>query len=256
MASEIHYVPPIAESKRQGVTYDDNMADTTNSSAPAAVLWDMDGTIIDSEPYWIAAEGELVKEYGGTWTHEDALQIIGQSLLVGAKFLQDRGVTLSVDEIIERLIDEVVFNLRKAIPWQPGARELLYAVKDAGIPMALVTMSYRRVVEALMDVEPDLFDVVVCGDDVAEQKPHPGPYLHAAASLGVAAESCVAFEDSVPGSASAYASGARTVVIQRLQDVPLSPGMSRINLLTELGIDDVRAIANGRTIDNLVTTKN
>lgn len=232
------------------------MAHTPNLSAPAAVLWDMDGTIIDSEPYWIAAEGGLVKEYGGTWTHEDAMQIIGQSLLVGGRFLQDRGVALTVDEILERLIDEVVANLRKAIPWQPGARELLYAVKEAGIPMALVTMSYRRVVDALLEVEPDLFDVVVCGDDVAEQKPHPGPYLHAAQRLGVAAEDCVAFEDSIPGSESAHASGAKTVVIQRLQDVPLLEGMSRVNYLTELGLEDVLAIANGRTIDNFVRSGN
>lgn len=90
-----------------------------------AVLWDMDGTIVDTEPYWIAAEMGIVAEHGGTWTDADSLAVVGQALPTTAALLQNAGVGLGIREIIDRLTDDVVAAVRREVPFRPGARELL-----------------------------------------------------------------------------------------------------------------------------------
>lgn len=85
----------------------------------------MDGTIVDTEPYWIAAEHALVQAYGGTWSHEQAMQLVGQSLTFSAGILQEAGVRLEIREIIDTLTAEVIRNVQRKVPWRPGARELL-----------------------------------------------------------------------------------------------------------------------------------
>ena len=191
---------------------------------PAAILWDMDGTLVDTEPYWLAAEAELVASYGGTWTHEDGLQLVGSGLWHSAAVLQGRGVDLSADEIIELLTDRVLEQIRVSVPWRPGARELLAETRAAGIPTALVTMSIRRMALHIASLMPEVgFDVVVAGDDVTHSKPHPEPYLHAARLLGVDILDCVAIEDSTTGLASAVASGAVPIGVPLHS--PLSEGL-------------------------------
>jgi len=183
------------------------------TSLPAAVLWDMDGTIVDTEPYWMTAETDLVHSYGGTWSHEDALTLVGQGLWHSARMLQSRGVDMPEDDIIQ-LLTEIVQQrvITDGLPWRPGARELLSALREAGIPTALVTMSIgvlaREVSEA---IDFTAFDVIVAGDDVTHAKPHPEAYLRAAELLGVRIEDCVAIEDSSPGVGAAVASGAATI---------------------------------------------
>lgn len=105
-----------------------------SSHGPQAVLWDMDGTLIDTEPYWINAEMELVKAHGGTWSEEQAFNLVGQALPNGAKILQEAGVNLSIREIIDHLSSKVIAGLSHEVPWRPGALELLTAVHAAGIP--------------------------------------------------------------------------------------------------------------------------
>jgi beta-phosphoglucomutase-like phosphatase (HAD superfamily) len=104
---------------------------TSPLSLPAGVLWDMDGTLIDSEPYWIPAETELVESFGGTWTHEMALQMVGNSLLTSAGILQAAGVDMELGEIVDWLLDRVVAATVQRVPWQPGALELLKALAAA-----------------------------------------------------------------------------------------------------------------------------
>jgi HAD superfamily hydrolase (TIGR01509 family) len=173
----------------------------------------MDGTIIDTEPYWMEAETELITQYGGVWSHEEALTLVGQGLWHSARVLQSRGVALSEDEIIDHLTDIVLDRIRThGLPWRPGARELLLELREAGVPTALVTMSIgvmaRFVAEA---IDFDAFDQVVAGDDVTHSKPHPAAYLRATELLGVNPTDCVAIEDSPPGVASAVAAGAATI---------------------------------------------
>jgi len=175
-----------------------------------AVLWDMDGTLVDTEPYWIAAEAPLVEEYGGTWTHEDALQLVGLSLDASARILQQAGVRLSVDKIITTLSARVIAScVENGVPFRPGALELLCDLRAAGIRTGLVTMSMRHMALAIADlIDFPAFDVVVAGDDAHRPKPYPDPYLQAAEALGVDIADTVAIEDSPNGLRAAIASGA------------------------------------------------
>jgi HAD superfamily hydrolase (TIGR01509 family) len=191
------------------------------SNRPAAVLWDMDGTIVDTEPYWMVAEQELVGSFGGTWTHEDGLRLVGNGLPDSARILQEAGVDLPVAEIVDRLSDRVMEQIRVEVPWRPGARELLREIREAGIPTALVTMSIGRMAHQVAAAVPfDAFDHVVAGDDVTHSKPHPEAYLTAAGLLGVDIRDCVAVEDSAPGVASAVASGATVVAVPHHVPLP------------------------------------
>jgi HAD superfamily hydrolase (TIGR01509 family) len=179
------------------------------SPHPAAVLWDMDGTLVDTEPYWMAAETPLVESYGGTWTHEQALGLVGLGLEDSARILQSAGVELATQDIVDLLTERVMTQLREqGLPFRPGARELLADLRAAGIRTALVTMSMRRMAETVVDLLGfEGFDVIVAGDDVTRPKPYPDPYLQACAALSVDPGDTVAIEDSPNGVRSAVAAG-------------------------------------------------
>ncbi|MDL5486411.1 HAD family hydrolase [Microbacterium wangruii] len=188
----------------------------TDPAAPVplrAVLWDMDGTLVDTEPYWMAAETPLVESYGGTWTHEQALGLVGLGLHDSARILQEAGVRMQEDAIIDHLTDRVMGQLRElGNPFRPGARELLAQLRDAGIRTGLVTMSLRRMAETVVEQIPfEAFDVIVAGDDAVRPKPFPDPYLQACEALGITPAEVVAIEDSPNGLRSALASGAATI---------------------------------------------
>ncbi len=201
----------------------------------------MDGTIIDTEPFWMNAETELIAEHGGVWTHEDALTLVGQGLWHSARVLQSRGVALPEEEIIDRLTGMVLAKVVEGgLPWRPGARELLLELRAAGVPTALVTMSIRRFAVIVSDtIDFDAFGVVVAGDEVEHAKPHPASYLRAAELLGVDPRDCVAIEDSSPGVAAAVASGAATIGIPL--HVPLAAD----------GTFEVWPTLAGRTLEDL-----
>jgi HAD superfamily hydrolase (TIGR01509 family) len=209
----------------------------------SAVLWDMDGTIVDTEPFWIRAETALVERFGGRWGHEQALRLVGRGLEDSARILQEHGVRMAVAEIVDTLTDDVVRDLAGTTPWRPGALELLRAVRDAGVPTALVTMSVRRMAEAIVAAIPfPAFDVVVSGTDVSRPKPFPDAYEQAAALLGIDVTEAVAIEDSPTGLASAVAAGATVVGVPHL--VPLPAGhWTRWPTLEGRGLADLEALA-------------
>lgn len=216
---------------------------------PAAVLWDMDGTLVDTEPYWIAAEHELVAEHGGTWTHAQALQLVGNPLEVSAAVLQEAGVDLPVPEIVTRLLTRVTAQVHDGVPWRPGARELLGSLAEAGVPCALVTMSYAVLAEAVTAHVPGAFATLVTGDQVTRGKPDPEPYLVAARRLGVRVEDCVAIEDSPAGIGSALAAGARTLGVEAVLPVEPREGLSRAVTLADVDLAVVRRLAAGEVLE-------
>lgn len=206
-----------------------------------AVLWDMDGTIIDSEPFWLEAEYQIARNYGVEWTLEDAISHVGLGIPETALSMQQRGVALEIDEIVDAMNTSVVSQLRESTPWRPGALELIRELKTEGIPMALVTMSYREMAYLVNELTGlDAFDVIITGDTVTHSKPHPEPYLKAAAQLGVDINYCLAFEDSVNGAASAVASGALTVAIPNHVDIPDSDNYLKISTLSGVTANDLQ----------------
>ena len=212
-----------------------------NQPRLAAVLWDMDGTLVDTEPYWMAAETPLVESFGGSWSHEQALGLVGLGLEDSARILQETGVRMSADAIVDHLTTEVMTSLsRTGVPFRPGARELLAGLRAAGIKTALVTMSMRRMAETVVDlIDFEAFDVVIAGDDATRPKPFPDPYLQACEALGVAPEETVAIEDSPNGLRSAVASGASVI------GVPLMVS------LTGAGAHALWDTLDGRTADDV-----
>ncbi|MFE5671600.1 HAD family hydrolase [Agromyces sp. NPDC056523] len=212
---------------------------------PAAVLWDMDGTLVDTEPYWMRAETELIREFGGSWTEEDALQLVGAGLWDAAAVFQREGVDLPADEIVARLTERVREQLAQhGVPWQPGAQELLKSVRDAGIPTALVTMSIRSMAEDIVGAIPfTAFDELVTGDEVAAPKPHPEPYLTAAGRLGVDIADCVAIEDSPTGLAAAMSAGAVSIGVPHMLSLDEAPSHVVWPTLDGRSLDDVVAVA-------------
>jgi HAD superfamily hydrolase (TIGR01509 family) len=214
-----------------------------------AVLFDMDGTIVDTEPYWIAAEYRLVESFGGTWSDEHAHALVGNALIASAEYLREHGgVPLEPEEIVERLLDEVVRATRDAVPWRPGAVDLLADLGRRGVPCALVTMSYERLARVVLEQLPaETFGALVTGDQVADGKPHPEAYLTAAARLGVDPTQCVAIEDSPTGIASAEAAGCTVVAVPHNVPIEAAPGRHLVASLQVVTPDTLDAVITGRT---------
>ncbi|GAA4387939.1 HAD family phosphatase [Ornithinibacter aureus] len=196
----------------------------------------MDGTLVDTEPYWIAAEHDIVEEHGGTWTEELSHQLVGQDLLVAATFIRDNSaVDWTPERIVDEMLGRVIGKVSEHIPWRPGARELLAALKAEGVPSALVTMSWRSLADAVLGALPEgTFDVVVTGDEVSHGKPHPEPYRAAARLLGVSPQDCVAIEDSPTGVRSAVAAGVPTLAVPHVVSVPEMAGAVHLDSLAGL----------------------
>ena len=212
----------------------------------------MDGTLINSEPYWMGAENALVGEHGGSWSEEQGLALVGTPLTRSAAILQAAGVQLEVPEIIDFLISRVAGAVKQAVPWQPGAVEVLTWLRDQGVPCALVTMSYESVASAFMEKAPEgVFSVVVTGDEVTHGKPHPEAYLTAAERLGVSIADCLAVEDSPSGVGAALACGAVPVGIEVMVPVVSDPRLNRITSLASMTPQFFHDVMTGTVIDHI-----
>ena len=191
-----------------------------------AVLWDMDGTLVDSEPVWARVQMERLAELGATWTIEDCVNLVGSDLgyAVNAWMARIPAGAIEPEELAERMYGEVVRTLKEEVVFRPGAVELLKALNAEGIPCALVSASYRVMIDAVLShLPPDLYDVIVAGDEVRNGKPHPEPYLTAARELNVDPADCVVIEDSPGGTASGTAAGAFVLAVPQWVTIPAAP---------------------------------
>jgi HAD superfamily hydrolase (TIGR01509 family) len=201
----------------------------------------MDGTLVDTEPYWMAAEHALVEAHGGVWTDEHAHQLVGNDLMVSADYLRAHSpIDLAPEEVVHELLASVVASIQEHVPWRPGALELLESLVAQGVPCALVTMSWESLATAVVNNLPTgSFTAVVTGDVVQHGKPHPEPYLLAARLLGVDLGACIAIEDSPAGVASAVAAGIPTIAVPHHVEVAETAGAVQIETLAGLTPPDL-----------------
>ena len=193
----------------------------------AAVLFDMDGTLVDSERLWSIAMDRVAAELGGHRLPEEVqVATTGQSIPTSVSLVLDHlGVDADLDETTERLLAHTAEVFAAELLWQPGAEELLDAIRRAGLRTALVTNSPRRLVDVALNLlGRHRFDVTICGDEVRVGKPDPFPYVEAMRRLGVPPGNCLAVEDSPSGTSAAIDAGIPVLVVPSQIEVPDGPG--------------------------------
>jgi HAD superfamily hydrolase (TIGR01509 family) len=216
-----------------------------------AVLFDMDGLLVDSEPLWFEAERSVMARMGGSWTEADQYQLVGGSLERSVGYMRGRAPCPAEPALIGSWLVETMTELvtGRGVTLMAGAAELLAEVVVAGIPRALVTSAQRQIMDVVIASTGLAFDITVCAEDVSRGKPDPEPYLRAAGLLGELPGGCVALEDSPRGIASAEAAGCRVFAVP---SVPLPPAMDRpdrptAGSLLEVSLARLREVAAGRS---------
>jgi HAD superfamily hydrolase (TIGR01509 family) len=228
----------------------DNPGATLSTQSLAAVLFDMDGTLVDSEKVWDVALHELAAHFGGVLSASARLAMVGSSMAASIRMLYEdlgqqwREPAEGADWLVERVRE----LFAEGLEWRPGAQRLLREVRAAGVPTALVTSTARSLVDvALRTLGRDSFEVVVCGDEVLRAKPDPAPYLTAAELLAVPIGRCAAIEDSPTGIASARDAGAIVVAVPN--DVQLSDleGVILVNSLEDVDLSHLVSFTRTRS---------
>jgi HAD superfamily hydrolase (TIGR01509 family) len=218
-----------------------------------AVLFDLDGLLVDSEPFWFEAERAVMAKLGGEWGEADQQALIGGSLDRTVSYLLAKAThpeLASPEQVARWLLDGMAgLILSRGLPLRPGAGELLAEVAGAGIPHGLVTSSVRQIMDAALAVTGISFPITVCAEDVSRTKPDPEPYLTAAAALGLPPAACVVLEDSPNGVAAARAAGCPVVAVPSVP-VPPGPGIVTVKSLSVVNLAMLAEFA-GRKSDGL-----
>jgi HAD superfamily hydrolase (TIGR01509 family) len=220
---------------------------TGSADGLLAVLWDMDGTLVDSEKLWDVSLTELAHRLGGELSADTRAAMVGGSMASTLRRMfaevglaATPGATADAGRwLTERTGELFGSDLR----WRPGAPEALRMARAAGLATALVTSTQRVLTERALDwIGREHFDVVVCGDEVDRPKPAPDPYLRAAELLGVPAWRCLAVEDSPTGSAAAEAAGCVVLVVPNDVEVPDGPGRVQREDLVGLAVGELSEV--------------
>jgi HAD superfamily hydrolase (TIGR01509 family) len=211
-----------------------------------AVLWDMDGTIVDSEKLWDIAIQEFYSRHGRVLTPQVRDSTVGGSSDVVMRIMYaDLGLDpdpAAMAETADWLHDYVGELFEGGLPWCDGARDLLDELAAADVPMALVTNTRRGLADkALKSIGRHYFSVTVCGDEVTVGKPAPDPYLRAAALLGLDPADCLAVEDSVTGTEAAEGAGCPVLVVPNEVEVPASLRRRHVATLAQLDVTALRS---------------
>lgn len=217
-------------------------ADNSGEACAQAVLFDMDGLLIDTEPLWTIAEIELATTLGGRWGDDIKAEIVGTRLDVAVPAILRHygadGSPAAVASASAFLLDRMVELFAADLPLHEGALELIDAVRERGVPTALVSSSFRVLVDAaLRGIGAARFDLTIAGDEVTHGKPHPEPYLLACERLGVAPGHAVVIEDAMSGVLAAEAAGCPVVVVPFVAPVPAAPGRAVLAALTDVDLD-------------------
>jgi HAD superfamily hydrolase (TIGR01509 family) len=207
----------------------------------SAILFDMDGTLIDSEPLWLKTEIEVMAEVGCHWDEQDQINCLGGPAERTERYMQERSQNIKpYGYFINRLHEVMRARITNELDLIPNALSLLKECKDAGIKTALVTASSRDLMTIVLKrFPPGTFDVVVSGDDVEKSKPDPAPYLLAAKQLSVDILKCLVLEDSLTGVQSGLSSGAKVIGIPHLVQMSEHPNLRVISSLDEITLSDI-----------------
>ncbi|WP_067465127.1 HAD family hydrolase [Actinomadura macra] len=219
-------------------------AGTAADGGLQAVLFDMDGLLIDSERVWLEVESEVMAWLGGTWTSAHQERLVGGSLDVAVAYMLElTGASAAPAEVGRRMLDGMFERLSSCVPLMPGAKDLLTELRAAGVATALVSSSHRRLIEPVLDaIGREHFRLSVAGDEVARTKPAPEPYLTAAARLGAEPGRCVVLEDSPNGVAAAEAAGCVAVAVPGVLPIPPAPGRTVVRSLREVTLQRLSAL--------------
>jgi HAD superfamily hydrolase (TIGR01509 family) len=221
------------------------------------VLFDMDGTLVETEQHWGVALFEMADRLGGRMSAAARESTVGADMRTAMQVLYaDLGVARSEDQLradarwVELRAEAL---MAEGITWRPGAQELLLEVRAAGLPAALVTTTGRDVATVVLDrITADLggdpFDLTVCGDEVPARKPDPAPYRQAMAALGVPAAGSVVIEDSVAGVTAGLASGAAVLGVPSLQPLTAAPGLTLLDSLEGVGLPELHEVLAHRDL--------
>ena len=201
-----------------------------------AVLFDMDGLFIDSEPDWHDAESEIMRTNGYDWTPQDQLQCLGGPLTRATEYMSKclKGAR-SAPELAAMIVEEMVRRMSGQVNLMPGSLEFSRDIAKRQIPQALVSASPRVIVDAvLLGMKEKYFEVTVAAGDIERTKPFPDPYLHAAKLLDVDIANCLIFEDSPTGLTAAKASGAFVVGIPHFVSVDEEARLKVVKSFTDI----------------------
>lgn len=199
-----------------------------------AVLWDMDGTLVRTEELWMAAEERTMAAFGSHWDAQDQAVAIGGPLDRVVRYMASR-VSQPEDVVGARLVAEIEHLMHSEhVPWMPGARELHDALSAQGVPQALVSNSWRHLMDTALAELGTKFDVTVAGDEVEHPKPEPDPYLRGCELLDASPAFTVVLEDSPTGVNAGIAAGCYVVGIPHVSPLPTGPRVTIVDSLKDV----------------------
>ncbi|MGK5639114.1 HAD family hydrolase [Streptomyces sp. URMC 126] len=212
--------------------------------ALGAVLLDMDGTLVDTEGFWWEVEVAVFAELGHQLLEEYREIVVGGPMTRSAAFLiKATGAKIALAELTALLNTRFAEMIGSGVPLMPGAKRLLTELAAHEVPTALVSASHRHIIDrVLRTLGPEHFTLTVAGDEMERTKPHPDPYLLAAARLGVAPERCAVVEDTMTGVTAAEAAGCRVVAVPSVGAIPPAPGRTVVRSLEEVDLRFLRGL--------------
>jgi HAD superfamily hydrolase (TIGR01509 family) len=223
-----------------------SVADTRTAQAPGphAVLLDLDGTLVDTEGLWWAAESEVFADLGHVLDEAHRAVVVGGPMVRSVGHLiEATGTTATLAELMLAIDCRFEQLIARGAPLMPGARRLLTELTAHGVPTALVSASHRRTIDVMLrSLGPEHFAFTLAGDEIGRTKPHPDPYLAAAARLGADPARCVVVEDTLTGVASAEAAGCHVVVVPSVVPIAPGPGRTVVGSLEELSVPFLRSL--------------
>lgn len=213
------------------------------TSTLKAILWDMDGTLIDSEPMWIDSERELMAQFGYLWSKADGDICLGGPMTRVCKYMKEKSQSDLPEEWFgDELRKRMLAKIESGVTFMPGAYQLLMEAKEQGIEQALISASDRPIVDLVLSANPGIFAFAIAAGDLERTKPDPLPYIEGARRFGVHPSDCLVVEDSKVGVTSGLASGALVLALAHFEQIPNSENIFVRNGLEEVSLDDLKEI--------------